>query len=164
MAENKNMIKQKWVLKPRLLIWLFDFILLHTKLEKMGKAKATFLRLLEKTYNCIGWRKYYYYDTQTLADEVTVESSKTKTFILPPYLNIDYDNRAFKHIYRCEGQPLEESTWEHKRLSKDEITQIFTKELQERRKKNKKELKAEARERTRQKKLAEKEEQGEKVA
>jgi len=164
MSENKNMIKQKWVLKPRLLIWLFNFILDHSK--KMTNIKATFLRLLQRTYNCIGWRKYYYYETETMADETTVQTSKTKTFILPPYLNIDYDNKAFKHIYRCEGKPLEENTWEHKRLSKEEITEIFTKELLERRKekKSKKEIREEARERTRQKKLAEKQEQGEKVA
>lgn len=152
MAENKNMIKQKWVLKPRFLIWLFDFILEHKK--KLTKRSVTVLRLLGRTYNCIGWRKYYYYDTETMSDE-TVSRSRTKTFILPTFLNCDYNNRAFKHIYRCENEPLASLGWSSERLSSDEITEIFTKELEERAK-GKKAKKQEAEAKRKNKEAAEK--------
>ena len=66
-----------------------------------------------------------------MSDE-TVSRSRTKTFILPTFLNCDYNSRAFKHIYRCENEPLVTLGWNSERLSSDEITEIFTKELEER--------------------------------
>lgn len=126
-AENKCMVQQKWVLKARFLSWLYNFTLDHTK--KTTKAKTTFFRIFKSIINSIGYRKYTYYDAGTEDRET---KGKYKSFILPPYLNISYDNRAFKNAYRCKDEKFEFSSWEHMRLSKEELDEIFTKELQER--------------------------------
>lgn len=135
-SENKCMVKQKWILKPRFLIWFYNKSVDNKK--KFTKTSATFFRILKQLINSIGYRRYTYYDTGT---EDRVEISKEKTFTLPSFLNISYDSRAFKNVYRCKDKPLIKSSWEHLRLSQREINDIFTKELQER--KTKAEVRAE---------------------
>ena len=135
-SENRCMVNQTWVLKPRTLIWFYNKIL--DKKKKLSKLNVVFLRGLKQLINSIGYRRYKYFDTGT-EDRVVI--SKEKTFILPSFLNISYDSRAFKNVYRCKDKPLIKSSWEHLRLSKQEINDIFTKELQER--KTKTELRTE---------------------
>lgn len=135
-SENRCMVNQTWVLKPRLLIWFYNKILDNKK--KFSKTDVIFFRGLKQLINSIGYRRYRYYDTGT-EDRVII--SKEKTFILPSFLNITYDSRAFKNVYRCKDKPLLISSWEHLRLSQQEINEIFTKELQER--KTKAEIRAE---------------------
>lgn len=144
-AWNRCMVQQKWVLKPRLLLWLYNFIIKYTK--HMTRAKVTFLRVYAKILNCIGWRKYWYFDSGNENEQI---KSKKKTFVLPPYLNIDYDGRAFKNAYRCRNQKLEVSTWSHTRLTTDEVAEIFSVEMKELTK-TKKERKKEAEQRRKQK-------------
>lgn len=154
-GEIRCMLKQEWVLKPRLLIWIYDFLLEHTK--NITKAKVTFFRVLKKIINAIGYRRYTYYDSGT---EDLREVSKEKTFILPSFLNVTYDSRAFKNAYRCKDEPLKQSSWEHLRLSKEELDEIFTKELQER--KTKSEVRAEENRKRREEERKQKEQEKQK--
>lgn len=126
-AETKCMVEQKWVLKPRFLLWVFEKI--TKNLKRSNKFLTNILRVYQKLCNNIGYRKYIYFDSGNENEQV---KSKKQSFILPPFLNITYDSRAFKNIYRCKDEPLEKSSWEHLRMSKEEIDEIFTKELNER--------------------------------
>lgn len=146
------MLKQQWILKPRILIWIYDKLL--SKTEHMTRTKATFFRVLNKVINAIGYRRYTYYDSGT---EDLREVSKEKTFILPSFLNVTYDSRAFKNAYRCKDEPLKQSSWEHLRLSKEELDEIFTKELQER--KTKAEVRSEENRKRREEERRKKEEE-----
>ena len=128
-AENKCMVKQEWCMQPKVMQWIYQKLLDHTDAEDMTEFKAGFFRTFKKLINHVGYRKYYYFDS---GNENQAEKTGTKTFILPPYLNIDYDSRAFKNAYRCKDEPLVNSSWEHLRLSKNEIDQIFTDELKQR--------------------------------
>lgn len=126
-AENKCMVEQRWILKPNILIWIYNFLLDH--ITKLTKYSTVFFRVFNSINNSIGYRKYIYYDAGTEDREI---QGKLKSFILPPYLNITYDSRAFKNAYRCKDQKLKVSSWNNLRLSKQEIDEIFTKELNER--------------------------------
>lgn len=132
-AENKCMIEQKWVLKPLFLIWLYNKVIDHfvKKLDSTGKgiskATANILQVFNKIIKSIGYRKYYYFDSGNENQQV---KSKTKTFILPPYLNVTYDSRAFKNGYRCKDKPLEVSKCNALRLSASELEKIFIKKEQ----------------------------------
>ena len=137
-SEFKCMVKQEWVLKPKFLIKCYDFLLKHTKLT--NRLISNFFRIWQKINNSIGYRKYFYYDSGT-ADNV--KKTDIKTFITPSVLSVTYDDRAFRNIYRCKHKKLEISCWSHLRLSKQELDDIFTKELEERAK-SKEQRKAEA--------------------
>ena len=126
-AQNRYMIKQEWVMQPKVLQWIYDRQL--NRCEKVTEFKAGYFRTMQKIINHIGYRKYYYFDSGNEEQQV---KSKTKTFVLPPYLNVEYDSRAFKNAYRCKNEPLKQNSWEHLRLSKSEINQIFTDELKQR--------------------------------
>lgn len=137
-SEFKCMVKQEWVLKPQFLIDLHSYFL--NRVKKMTKFNANIFRIWQKINNSIGYRKYYYYDSGT---EDNVQKTDVKTFILPAVLSVQYDDRAFRNIYRCKNKKLEVSSWSHLRLSQQEIEDIFTKELEERTK-TKEQRKAEA--------------------
>ena len=132
-AENKCMIEQKWVLKPLFLIAIYNRLIDHylNKFENTGKgmtkATANVLQIFHKFIKNIGFRKYYYFDSGNENEQV---KSKTKTFILPPYLNVTYDSRAFKNGYRCKDKPLEVSKCYALRLSSQELEKIFIKKEQ----------------------------------
>ena len=136
-SEFKCMVKQVWVLRPRLLIYIYEKLI---KILPSNKITSNFFRIWQKINNSIGYRKYYYYNSGT-ADNV--KKSDVKTFVLPSVLSVRYDDRAFRNIYRCKNKPLKVSSWNHLRMSKDEIEEIFTKELEERTK-TKEQKKAEA--------------------
>lgn len=139
-AENKCMIEQKWVLKPLLLIKLYNKIIDHQvkKFERtkkpMSRAKVNSLQILQRFIKNIGYRKYYYFDSGNENDQ---SKSKVKTFILPPYLNVTYDSRAFKNGYRCKNKPLEVSKCYDIRLTNAELEKIFIKKEQLQSKKQK---------------------------
>lgn len=140
-SEFKCMVKQQWVLSPRFFIWLRK-TLLKSKIVTANKITSNIFKIWGKINSSIGYRKYFYYDAGT-ADNV--QKTKIKTFILPSKLDVQYDDRAFRNIYRAKNLPLEVSKWTHLRLSEWEIDEIFTKEI-ENLTKTKEQKKAEAKE------------------
>lgn len=124
-AKNTYMLGQEWVLEPRFLKWLYRFLLDHTK--KMTKKKSNFFWKLKQVYSAMGYRKYYF--TYTSTKKMKVQQD-VQTFYLPSSLNCEYDERAFKNIYRCKDQPLEHSAWTSLRLSQEELKKVFAPELQ----------------------------------
>lgn len=120
-AENIFIEKQKWILKPKFLIWLKDKLILN--LKKPTKFKTTILRILEKLISCIGYRKYFY---SSFGNEYIQNISTTKTFILPPFLNVDYDDRSCRKSYMCLGKPLTVKKWTSLELTKEQSDKIFS--------------------------------------
>ena len=123
---TKHMIKQEWIQKPKILMWIYDKLL--SKVKVMTKKKVNFFICLDKIIHSMGYRKYYY--TETFGGFVPVPG--IQTFILKPNLVVDYDERAYKNAYRCKNQQLEQASWEHLRLSDAELKLIFTEELKKR--------------------------------
>ena len=125
-AENIFLEKQKWILKPRFLIWLTNKLILNMK--KPTKAKVTILKVLEKITSCIGYRKYYYC---SFGNEYKQTIEKTKTFILPTFLNADYDDRCFRKAYKCLGKPLRVKKWSSLELTQEQVKNIFSPKIKE---------------------------------
>ena len=157
-GRNRYMLEQEWVLQPKLLQWLFKKVL--TSREELSKRRVNFCKILQKIIKASGYRKYYYVDTGTV--KYKNDNAKVQTFILRSNLNAEYDDRAFKNLYRCKDQKLEVSAWKHLRMDKDELAQIFPEELRQRAK-SKAQLKREARERYEKKKAQGETKDGNKV-
>lgn len=141
-GRNRYMLEQEWVLQPTLLQWLFRKIL--TSREELSKRRVNFCKALQKVIKASGYRKYYYVDTGTV--KYKNDNARVQTFILRSNLNAEYDDRAFKNLYRCKDQKLEISAWKHLRMDKEELSKIFPEELRERAK-SKAQIKREAKER-----------------
>ena len=99
---------------------------LQLKLTRhITKFKSSYFKALEQIINSIGYRKYTYISA---LKNVVVEN-KVKSFILRPNLNIKYDSRSYKNVYRCKDAPLEKSSWTGLRLSNEEIKEVFKDDL-----------------------------------
>lgn len=141
-GRNRYMLEQEWVLQPKLLQWLLKKILLSKK--ELTQRRVNFCKILQKIIKASGYRKYYYVDTGTV--KYKDDHAKVQTFILRSNLNVEYDDRAFKNLYRCKDQALEISAWKHLRMDAEELAKIFPAELRERAK-SKAQIKREAKKR-----------------
>lgn len=138
-AENKQMIEQKHKLKPLILNYLIE--LLETKfIEKDPTDRKVNLLTNLKTYvNNVGFRKFKYRDFSNLqVGKKGGEGSKVKSFITPPNLNCNYDNRTFKNLYKCKIQSAEVTQYSNPVLNENEVLDLFNKEIIERSYKTKK--------------------------
>ena len=134
-----TMLEQEWIEQPRILQWIYDKLLSWTK--TMTKKKVCFFKVFEEIIRAMGYRRYWYYEST-----IGVSSNPgIQSFLLKPNLNISYDDRAYKNAYRCKDEPLIQCSWEHMRLTKEEIDEIFLQELKERGK-TQAQIKREARE------------------
>lgn len=146
-GQTMSMLEQEWIEQPHILQWIYDKLLDWTK--NMTKKKVNFFKMFNQLIRAFGYRRYWYYEKTT-----GIKSEfGTTSFILKPNLNIDYDDRSYRNGYRCKDKPLIQSKWEHKRLSKKEIDEIFPQELKDRGK-TKEQIKRDAIERRRKKKSA----------
>lgn len=145
-GRNRYMLEQEWVLQPRLLKWILKKTICSKK--ELTKKQVNFCKGLQKIIRASGYRKYYYVDTGTV--KYKNDNARVETFVLRSNLNVEYDDRAFKNLYRCKNQKLEVSAWKNLRMDKSELAKIFPEELRERAK-SKSQLKREARERYEQK-------------
>lgn len=117
-----HIIKQKHILKNKLLEWLHNFIETHSK---ESARRSVFLYKLNKIVANSGWRKYYYKEYYE-GDE---EGSYIKSFVVKPCLDISYSSRAYKQGYRCLDQKLTVSTWTSLYLTKSELREVFSDDL-----------------------------------
>lgn len=104
-----------------------------------AKAFVNFIRVLNKIINHIGYRKYSYI---LFGNEYIETKSKEKSFVLPCFLNCDYDDRAFRKGYRCINEPLKVSKWDSLEFTKEQIDDIFSKQIREMTKSQKQKNKA----------------------
>lgn len=118
-----HMIRQSHILRSRFLEFILNLQLRFTK--HMTKRKVNYFKIFKQFVDSIGYRKYEY--IQSLKNVVL--SEKIKSFIVRPKLNIEYDDRSYKNIYRCKNTPLKKSSWSGLRLSDSEIKEIFKDDL-----------------------------------
>ncbi|MBQ8751468.1 MAG: hypothetical protein IJZ30_07525 [Alphaproteobacteria bacterium] len=138
--------KQKWVLKPRLIcailasyyaildvnLWLYSMFKAGSKpyykveynLIKSSRRTGKFIAWLERLKNNIGYRKYFYSKSGVKdngTDEQDIEHTKG-CYYLKSCLDVKYNDRAFKNLYACQDQEIEEpslnANWF---LSKEEL-------------------------------------------
>ena len=57
----------------------------------MTKKKVSYFKMFNKIIHSMGYRKYYY---SSFGNEYKQSIEKTKTFILPTFLNATYDDRS----------------------------------------------------------------------
>ena len=145
--------QQKWVLKPRFLLWLykcifslvtFPFVMMkyykqdtkryakqQKKLKRRCKLFRRPLKWLRKLISCIGFR-HYIYEEQARETGGKREENNNKNvrrdihhIYLPSPLNCKYDDRAFKNAYEPIEQELVECEFSGGKLSKMEIERLF---------------------------------------
>lgn len=147
---NRYFISQQWDLKPRFLLGIYKSILfwaifplkmkkyfkpnskIYNKLEKKSKKRSKrfskLLKLFKRYLNAIGFRHYRYtaLGNEAGIKEDNAKRNKDKSMFLPSCLNCIYDDRAFKNAYDALEFDLVESEFAGGKLSKQEITELFT--------------------------------------
>ena len=129
-AENKYMQSQKWVCKPTLLNWLFDYLKDRWLTKEPTIERVNQLKAIDRLRSNVGFRQYTYYDRGNL--EANIEgTSRKRSFILPCFLNADYDSRAFKNLYKAKNKPLIPSVWDNRIIPDKDLKEIFSPDIQE---------------------------------
>lgn len=129
-AENKRMLQQKHILKPIVLNWLSS--LLETKFvsKEPTDRKVNFITNLKTYVNNVGFRKFKYSDYGNLqVGNKGGSGSKTKSFLAPPSLNCEYDDRTFKNLYECKDDAPNVEQFESLVLSEEEVRELFNEEI-----------------------------------
>lgn len=124
--------KQKWILKPRFLstilaiyyevvdfnLWLYSILKHGSKpyykveysLMKSSRRTSKFISWLEKLRNCVGYRKYFYLKNGCKEGNVSENQviSKTGTYYLKSCLDIKYNDRYYRNLYKARQKPFKE--------------------------------------------------------
>lgn len=117
---------QKWVLKPKFLIALFNllfsdvywqffkqsflirysksFYKTYRKIYSSSKHFAWFFKWLDRYISEVGFRRYEYKELGNQEVDLNNSNTKSNIFYLESRLNFKYDDRCFKNKYRCKNQ------------------------------------------------------------
>ena len=156
-GSNRYFKGQEWVLKPTLLIWLYNSLMslilfpmtmqkyfkpqtdkwlkYERKLRRRAKIFAKPMKTFKRYISSIGWRHYQYVELGN--SEVNVKNqdyddkkgdSKTRHIYLESCLNCYYDDRAFRNAYDAIDFDLMESEFTSDKLTKNDILELFKKE------------------------------------
>lgn len=147
-AKIRHLLSQKPVLKPKFGWWLYNFV--DKRIRHMTKFKTNFMEIWKKILKNMGFRKFEYYD-EIRGQGVT----KIKHCLKNPSLNIDYDDRSFRNIYKCKDKEIKPYKWTNPRPTQAELLEVLSPAMRELTKSNT-QKRYEAKERTRALKLAEK--------
>lgn len=91
---------------------------------------------LKHYLECVGYRKYVVEEREYNESDGTILNSKTKSFYTPSCLNVKYNDRCFKGLYKCKDKVVKPS-----KFSKDYLTDEDIKEMYEEKEKEQKECK-----------------------
>ena len=129
-AENKYMQSQKWVCQPMLLNRLFENLKTRWLEKEPTLERVNQLKAIDRLRSNIGFRQYSFYDRGNI--EVNIEgTSRKRTFVLPCYLNADYDSRTFKNLYKAKDKPLIPSIWDNRIIPDKDLKEIFSPDIKE---------------------------------
>ena len=152
-GSNFNLYKkQKWVLRPKFLCWLLDiFIDLITfdywmqswskegsrtynkasaNLKKKSHRFARFILWLERLTDCVGYRQYSYKLCGSKEQEISaedVQSSKGR-YYFPSCLDVQYNDRAFRNLYKCKDMDFEEPIKSDIIMSEEELKKLYNRQ------------------------------------
>lgn len=122
-CENKYMLSQKWELQPWLLNWVFKSLQKHYTRHEPTRERVSQIKALDRLRSNVGFRKYTYIDR---GNENNLEGiSRKKTFILPVFLNADYDSRTFKNLYRARDKTIEPDIWDNIVIPDETLKELF---------------------------------------
>lgn len=141
--------KQKWVLKPKFLcailatyyafidlnLWLYSILKHGSKpyykveysLMKSSRKTGKFISWLEKLKNNVGYRKYFYLKNGNKEGNASENQviSKTGTYYLKSCLDIKYNDRFYRNLYKAKGKSFKDpSTNTNWYPSKEELEKI----------------------------------------
>ena len=144
--------KQKWVLKPRFLIGILNSIKVlisydywvqgftkegsrsynkaSANLKKKSQRFARFVIWLEKLINCVGYRQYTYKLCGSKEQEITgedVQSSKGR-YYFTSCLDVIYNDRAFKNMYKCKDMDFDEPKKSDIIMSEKELKELYSRQ------------------------------------
>lgn len=110
---------QKWVYKPRLLIFAYSIlssiVLLNIKYIKYNEDIALFFYSLESYCRKIGFRQYKFY--REGSTERSAIKQKNGVFYLPSILGLKYNERLFKFLYQAPDI-IKEEFWDDDYIDK----------------------------------------------
>ena len=135
--------KQKWVLKPKFLIgvikflesfidfyfWLQQYTKVGSKthngatrsLKSSAKHLSPFLKWLNKLKNSVGYREYYYEKSGSREQSGSEQALKKGKYWFTSCLDIYYDERAFRNLYKCKDMDFEQPVKRDILMSTEEI-------------------------------------------
>jgi hypothetical protein len=105
---NIYMIRQKSVLKPFLLVLLYNLIktaILYK--DGCNRSISAFMDWFKKVINHIGFRKYRCVKEANTQRSGLYEKQRVYKIYLPTYLNCKYDDRTFRQFYKAKDLPIE---------------------------------------------------------
>lgn len=142
---------QTWVLKPIFLSLIFSLIENHyikkvsklfhykpnsktyNKIKKKiiisSKFNSKWIKRLKRYISCIGFRKYVVKLSEYSEDDEKKSSSKS-TFYVPSCLNITYNDRCFRVLYKAKDKELKPSKFKSNVLTEEDIKNFFKRKQQ----------------------------------
>lgn len=140
-------ISQVWVMKPTILLWIYNRLKKHyvkktRKADKYKEGSKTYNKLQRKVYrtskhhskfmlkfkhylDCVGYRKYTVDEREYNESDGTVLSSRTKSFYTPSCLNVKYNDRCFKNLYKAKDKKLKPSKFKQNFLTDEDVSQMY---------------------------------------
>ena len=124
--------KQKWVLMPKFLnallavyyefvdlnLWFYSLLKHGSKpyykveycLMKSSRKRSKLIGWLERLKNCVGYRKYFYFKNGCKEGNVTENQvvSKTGTYYLKSCLDVKYNDRFYRNLYKAKDNQFKE--------------------------------------------------------
>ena len=150
-GSNQYFHKQKWMLRPKFLIRVYNFILnivlyplqmmflykagspqferYEKSLKRYSKVFSKFLKGLKRLIYCVGWRQYTYEERieRTESSQNIPNGILRKTY-LPACLNHTYYDRAYMNAYLPINKQLYEKDFSGELLTREEIKKLFDNE------------------------------------
>lgn len=140
-------LSQTWVLKPIILDAIYNKIKAHyirktqklniykinsrtynklqKKIYKTSKINSTWLKKFKYYLSCVGYRKYLVEEREYNESGDSILSSKLKTFYTPSCLNVTYNDRCFKALYKAKNKKLKASKFKSNVLTDEDIQEMY---------------------------------------
>lgn len=105
-ADNEQMIKQVWALKPVLLVFMFKLLkfVFMLKPHKLGFLVPP-LKFLSKITRYLGFRRFHAVSTGNTENAYN-EGMKKRVYSLPTMLNCTYDDRTYRELYSAKNKTI----------------------------------------------------------
>lgn len=104
-AENRYMLRQRWVNRPWLFILPYKLIRLLVRYTKGSRALSRVAMTANTIVKHIGQREYKYINQQN-TELSYKKKERIKTIYLPTMLNYQYDDRTFRNLYLAKHKDI----------------------------------------------------------
>lgn len=140
-------ISQVWVLKPTILNAIYNklknhFIKKTQKIDLYKEGSKTYNKLLKKVFrsskihskfmlkfkhylDCVGYRKYTVEEREYNESDGSILNSITHSFYTPSCLNVKYNDRCFRNLYKAKDKKLRPFKFKQNYLTDEDIKEIY---------------------------------------